>query len=192
MANGDSVGDIKHAMEVGGLAGIDAVRAFKSVRAYYDEPLKLIHGEISIPYLPPIPLEEIPERLAKLGQDGEDNFERSSLTFLKEMYEKGDMGPDKWSHSQVIARLGPVVFVPYPFEVSSEIALRLRTYSPYGHTLLLGCANGSNSYLPARNQLGGGGYEIKSFLWFRPRQLPEDADRYTIEENLRLIEALDS
>jgi len=58
MANGDSIGDIRHAMEVGGLAGIDAVRAYKSIRTYYDEPLALTVGDVAIPYVPPVPAEE--------------------------------------------------------------------------------------------------------------------------------------
>ena len=39
MANGGSTGDLQHAMEVGGLAGIDAVRAYKTIRTFYDESL---------------------------------------------------------------------------------------------------------------------------------------------------------
>jgi len=150
MANGGSTGDIKHAMEVGGLAGIDAVRAFKSIRTYYDEPLALNIGDVKIPFNP-----------------------AEALTYR-----------------QTVVCLGPVALVPFPFEVCSEIGLRLRHYSPFAHTLLLSCTNGSNSYLPARSQLCRGGYEVDSFRRFHPYPLPDDTDRLLIERNLELLESM--
>jgi len=185
MANGDSIGDIKHAMEVGGLAGIDAVRAYKTIRTFYDEPLQVVCGGLKLPYNPPIAREDIPIMLEKCGEW--DTFQRASLQCLAEMYKSEDMGEDHWEYEQNILRIGPVVLVPYPFEVCSEIGLRLRSYSPYAHTLTLSCTNGSHSYLPAESQICRGGYEIKSFLWFRPRQLPDDADKQLVEQNLELI-----
>ena len=187
MANGDSIGDLKHAAEVGGLAGIDAVRAYNSIKTFYDEPLHVTCGELTVPYKPAIPYDEVQAYLEQTGTDDERGFKRSSMQCLADMYHENDPGPDEWKMRQVIIRIGPVVFVPFPFEVSSEIGLRLRTYSPYAHTLLLSCTNGSNSYLPAQSQICRGGYEIESFLWFRPRQLPDDTDTRLIVQNLDLI-----
>jgi hypothetical protein len=148
MANGDSVGCLQHAMEVGGLAAIDAMRAYRSIRTFYDEGFQLEHGELVLPY------------------------------------EESD---EKWKAKQIIMRIGPVVFVPFPFEASAEIGLRLRTYSPFAHTLLLSCTNGSNSYLPAQSQLCRGGYEVESFYRFRKNRLPDDSDTRLINQNLSLI-----
>ena len=187
MANGGSTGDLQHAMEVGGLAGIDAVRAYKTIRTFYDEPLQVVCGDLDVPFASPIPNEDISALLEACKNDSR-KFKHASLQTLAEMYQKGDIGPDSWSSRQVILRLGPVVLVPFPFEVSSEIGLRLRAYSPFAHTLLLSCTNGSNSYLPAQSQICRGGYEIESFLWFRPRQLPDDTDQRLIEQNICLIE----
>jgi len=186
MANGGSTGDLSHAMELGGLAGIDAVKAYKSIRTFYNETLQVTCGNLTIPYKPPIPYEDV-KKLLKSTRLDERGFMRASLSCLAEMYRENDPGPDEWSTRQVIIRLGPVVFVPFPFEVSSEIGLRLREYSPFAHTLLLSCTNGSNSYLPAQSQICRGGYEIESFLWFRPRQLPDDTDARLIRQNLNLI-----
>ena len=188
MANGGSTGDIQHAMEVGGLAGIDAVRAFKTIRTYYNEPLEVVCGDLKIPFAPPIPQEDISAMLDSCGEW--DRYKRSSLEALAGMYKDGDLGPESWDFKQVIFRIGPVVLVPYPFEVSSEIGLRLRNYSTFAHTLTLSCTNGSHSYLPAQSQICRGGYEINSFLWFRPRQLPNDTDQRLIEQNLGLVSQL--
>jgi len=186
MANGGSTGDLSHAMELGGLAGIDAVRAYNNIRTFYNETLQVACGDLSVPYKPPIPEAEV-KKLLKTKDVDERGFMKSSLTCLAGMYRKKDPGPEEWSTRQVIVRIGPVVFVPFPFEVSSEIGLRLRNYSPFEHTLLLSCTNGSNSYLPAQNQICRGGYEIESFLWFRPRQLPDDTDTRLIKQNLNLM-----
>jgi hypothetical protein len=188
MANGGSTGDMSHAMEVGGLAGIDAVRAYKSIRNYRDESLALASGEIEIPFTPPIAAETIPARLEALGPGW--SFERGSLEELAALYKKGEPGPSSLKYQQTVMRLGSSAFVPFPFEVCSEIGLRLRYYSPFAGTLLFSCTNGSNSYLPAQSQLCRGGYEVESFRWFRPRQLPDDTDRLLIEQNLRLLENL--
>ena len=188
MANSDSVGDLKLMKEVGGLAGIDAMRAFNTIKAYYDEPLQVICGELAVLYVPAISREDATTMLAACDKD--DRFRRTSLTTLLKMYEDGNPGPDSLSYDQVIFRIGPAVLVPYPFEVSSEIGLRLRKYSPFAHTLTMSCTNGSHSYLPAQSQISRGGYEIDSFLWFRPRQMPDNADFLLIEQNLKLIEQL--
>jgi len=187
MANGDSVGNLQHAMEVGGLAGIDAVRAYKTIRTFYNEEMQISTGKLELAYKPPIPLAEVKEVLATFDENSPQTYKRSSLQALEKMYESGDMGADVWCAEQTILRIGPVVFVPFAFEVSSEIGLRLRTYSPYAHTLLCACTNGSNSYLPAESQLCRGGYEIESFRWFRPRQLPDDADTRLIQQNIALL-----
>ena len=188
MANGGSTGDMKHVMEVGGVAAIDATRAYKTIRTFYDEPLNVVSDMIKLPYKPPIPEDEISNRLAECGEH--KAFERASLEALAEMYKSGDMGPDDWTMRQSIMRIGPVVLVPFPFETSSELGLRLRTYSPFAHTLLLSCTNGCNSYMPAESQLCRGGYEIESFKWFRPRQLPDDSDRLLVDQNVSLIEKI--
>lgn len=185
MPNGESAGDVSNMKEVGGLAAIDATRAYKTIRAFYDEPISVVCGELALPFEPPIPEADIPEMLAT-----SQGYKSSSLQRLQALYSSGDLGPEAWTFPQTIVRIGPVVFVPYPFEVSTEIGLRLRNYSPFAHTLLLSCTNGSHSYLPAQSQICRGGYEIESFRWFRPRQLPDNADYRLVEQNMQLIKKL--
>ena len=193
MANGGSTGDMKHVMEVGGLAAIDAVRAYKSIKSFHDEPLEVVSGVLSLPYKEPFPEAEIPGLMEGLDERWSGAQSKLvSLEWLAEMYKTGDMGPSEWKYRQSIIRLGPVVFVPFPFETVTEIGLRLRAYSPFEHSLLLSCTNGSNLYLVAESQLCRGGYEVECFLWGRPRQLPDDSDRRLVDQNLALIEKLNT
>jgi hypothetical protein len=190
MANGGSTGDMSHAMEVGGLAGIDAVRAFHNIRAAYAEPLDTRVSELRIPQTI-ISAEAARQEIARNEAiDPQTNYQDERIKICKEilnLQKDGDTACPDWVFEQTIIRIGPLVFVPIPFEPFSEISLRLRAYSPYGFTLVLGCTNGSYSYLPTQDQLCRGGYEVEMFLWARARRLPDDADAWMIRENLRII-----
>jgi hypothetical protein len=191
MANGDSVGNIGHAMEVGGLAGIDAVRAYKDIRVYRDECLAMALGEIRIPYKPLMSLERVNELMAEVEAYENKRFAASRINHLNEVkkfHEKGETDGYEFVLPQTLLRIGPAVMVPIPFEPCSEIGLRLRAYSRFGHTLSLGCTNGSNSYLPTQDQICRGGYEVEQFKWGGPRELPDDADWWMVKENLRIME----
>jgi len=187
-SSGGGKGNIGLAMELGALAGIDAVRAWKSIKTFRDEKLAFSCGDIKIPFEPPIPADAIAGRLARLDEGW--TWERSSLERLAQQYKTGNTGPDALSFGQTVVQLGPAVFVPFPFETSTEIGMRLRNYSPFANTLLFSCTNGSHSYLPAQSQICRGGYEIMSFRWFRTRQLPDNTDTLIIEQNMQLIEKL--
>jgi len=195
MANGGSVGNMSHAMEVGAVAALDAVRAYKDIPMYRDEKLELITGEVRIPHATIMPLEEARNELAKLneGQPGRWTAgRRKLLTKIVDLHEKGETGESFFIYHQTIVKIGPVVLVPVPFEASSEISLRLRTYSKYGYTLALGCTNGSNSYLPTQDQITRGGYEVEQLMWAAPRRLADNADMHLINQNLQLMGKFDS
>jgi len=193
MANGGSTGDIDHAMEVGSVAALDAVRAYKDIRVYNDEVMAVATGEVSLPHAPIMPIEEARTQLAKIeaGPKGRWTEDYTNiLTKIIDLHTKGETGESSYVYDQTLVNIGPIVFVPIPYEASSEISLRLRAYSKYGHTLAIGCTNGSNSYLPSQDQLCRGGYEVERFMWFTPRRLADNADMHLVNQNLQLMEKL--
>ena len=138
-----------------------------------------------------MPLEEAQKELAKIEAAGSGRFSigrKNLLTKIVEFYDKGETGESYFVFDQTLVRIGPVVFVPVPFEAFSEISLRMRDYSRFGHTLAVGCANGGNSYLPSHDQVCRGGYEIEMWKWARPRRLVDDADKHLINQNIQLME----
>ena len=194
MANGRSTGDINHAMEVGALAGLDAVRAYKDIRVYRDEKLSVATGVVRIPYAPLIPLEEARSELAKLESGQQARFTKKNMRVFKaniEAHERGETGESFFTYDQALVKIGPIVLVPVPFEGSTEISLRLRDYSKYGYTLALGNTNGWHSYLPTRDQIPRGGYEINMFQWPGARRLADNADTHLINQNLELMKKLE-
>jgi len=62
-----------------------------------------------------------------------------------------------------------------------------KTGDAYGHTLGLGNTNGSNSYLPTRDRITLGGYEVDMFHWSKSGRLVDNADRHLINQNLELM-----
>ena len=193
MANGGSTGDMSHAMEVGAMAGLDAVRAYKDIRMYREEELSVATGEVKLPHGPIMPLNVARKELADLeaARPGRWTVGRKDiLTKIIDLHAKGQTGESYFTLNQTLVKIGQIVFIPVPFEVSTEISLRMRAYSKYGHTLALGCTNGSNSYLPAQDQIPRGGYEVEQLMWAAPRRIADNGDMHLINQNLKLMELL--
>ena len=196
MANGGSVGDLKLTAELGGFAGAEAVRAYKDIRVYLDEDMSVALGEICIPNDPLMSRECVNKMLNEYkAVPGFDSHRFipgriKKLEAVLHLHDNGEKGEDEFKFDQVLIRIGPVVFIPIPFEVSTDISMRLRELSKYGYTLILSCSNGSNSYLPTEDQICRGGYEIESFHWSRIRRLPNNTDWHMVSQNIDLMEKL--
>jgi len=179
-------------MEIGAVAGIDAVNTYKDIREYRDVDMSVVTDDIIIPFEPIKPLESAKQQYAAIEHSTArfDGGARNLLKKVIEMHERGETGEADFVFEQTLVRIGPAVFIPIPFEPSAEISMRLRTYSKFGYTLAMGYTNGSNSYLPSQDQICRGGYEVERFQWAMPRQLPVNTDTLLINENLRIMEKL--
>ncbi|MCL2743500.1 MAG: hypothetical protein FWE67_06595 [Planctomycetaceae bacterium] len=191
LSNGRSTGNIELAMEVGEIAAADASRAYKSIGAYQNETLAVVTGEVRLPHAPIKALEVAQKELAELEAAKPGRWSARNINILKKIVEahaKGETGDSYFTYGQTLVKVGPIVFIPVPFETSCEMSLRLRTYSKFGHTLPLGCTNGYNSYFPTQEQICRGGYEIERLTWAAPRRLADNADWHLINQNLQLME----
>lgn len=193
LTNGEDKGDIKLMRELGAIAAADAVRAYKDIRVFRDEDMSIVIGDVRLPHAPIMPLAEARAELARLDTVPSGRWTagiRDNLTRIIDLHERGETGESFFTYHQTIVKIGPIVLIPVPFEVSCEVSLRLRAYSKYGHTLALGCTNGSNSYIVSKDQIARGGYEVDMFLAIGPRQLTHNADMHLINQNLALIDRL--
>jgi len=188
VANGESVGGPEdYVREVGALAGLDAVRAFRSIKSRRGGSLRLATGELALPLQARIPLEAAQEKAARAepGSRWADYYGR-----VVESYRQNQPEQTQCVVPQTLVALDDVVLVPFQFEVFSEIAMRLRAYSPFTHTLCLGTSNGSLGYLPTQCQLARGGYEVEVAKTESVWPWADDLDTRIIQENLKLMEAL--
>ncbi len=178
---------IEHMLELGGRAACDASEAYEKIKRYEVVPLGLIEGEISLPYEPLPDVETAKKALAEIeGKSGPlTNYERAHWQSVIECADKPV--ETALSYKQVIIKLGDIVIVPHPFEIFQSIALRLDSYSPYTYTLSLANANGTHGYLPAKEDIIRGGYEVWSARYRYGYVLTEDADTEIVQQNLKLI-----
>jgi hypothetical protein len=152
--------------------------------------LEILRGELSIPYKPFPSREEIEAELAEIEAGeivGTAIILQNTLKNRLKVYENNEPIPEKWTFPQVMIRLNSAIFVPFPFEVFSEITVRLRQYSPFGHTLSLCNANGAMAYLPSREQIARGGYEVDQFTRRHVFTMVDDTDDRIINENLAIM-----
>lgn len=192
LTNGKTTGDIRHVEELGGVAAMDACRAYSGIRVWKDGKLDLFTGTVNLPYKPRPSLDEVREKLAAYSGNEEkliniQRFEYAHYRDTEKAILEGREAPVYFSFEQTLVSLGDVIFIPFPCEVFSEITLRLREYSPYAHTLSLSCTNGANAYLPCESELVRGGYEVLCFRFNGADVLADDTDQTTIEENLRIM-----
>ncbi len=192
LTNGGTVGNIHFTEEHGGVAANDAMRAWRAKGGYHSGKLEIFSDTLHLPRKEMPPIEEIEKKLAEYDKPEElINIQRLEYEHYKEQAEYlrngGNPVPDDFIFEQTIVSLGDIVFIPFPFEMFSEIVMRLRDYSPYPYTLCLSCTNGYTVYLPSEDQLCRGGYEVGCFMYGNLFPLADNTDQNIINENLRII-----
>ena len=192
LTNGETTGNIKYTEELGGLAATDVIRAYNKKGGYHDGKLEIFRDTVHLPYKKMPTLSEVEAKLSEYSEPEKlINIQRLEYEHYKETYDfltKGDGEVMKeFTFRQTIISLGDIVFIPFPFEMFSEIVMRLREYSPYPYTMCLSCTNGYNVYLPSEDQLCRGGYEVGCFMYGHLFPLADNTDQNIISENLRII-----
>ncbi len=192
LTNGKTVGDIRHVEELGGVAAMDALRAYKAAGVYAEGRLRLYEGEVRIPRKPLPPRVEVEAKLASYRDPAAlINIQRLEYAHYRAMFEEYEAGCPPYEDfviPQTLISLGDVVFVPFPFEIFAETSMRMRAYAPFRYVLCLSNTNGYEAYLPTEDQIVRGGYEIGCFLYNGAHPLIDSADQAVVEGNLRLME----
>lgn len=197
LPNGKTTGNYQMALQLGGKAGIDAVRAWRSIKEYQDVPLKVLHGTVKIPYDALSTREEAEAQLEQLGSL-EQIYAKKEFSKVNEynhwhsvlaIHDSQQPKQTHFTYEQNITAIGPVAIVPSPFEAFAEIGLRIRAHSPYPYTLNLSNCHGGYAYLPTKNDIPAGGYELWYFLYaiYTTYPLPKNTDDHWVMQNLALL-----
>ena len=190
-----AVGDGEAALqEVGSRAGMDAMRAWRSIRELRLLDMATLTRTMTLPYRPLPALDVAKAELAKC-EALKDKPGKGQGEYLHWSAVVGEAMGTPQTHKvfgQTITRIGPVVLVPMPGDVFSEVTMRIKHHSPFQHTLCAGYTNGSNGYLVTRDSLARGGYEV----WFAKVNsayiFAENLDDVLFEENLRMLREIGS
>ena len=195
--NGKTTQNYKAALQIGARAGLDAVRAWRTIKEWRKMPVKVLHDTISIPFDPLASKEKAEEELAKLGtleqiyaeERYPDVNDYIHWTKVLAEYESGKPLKTHFTFEQAIVTLGPVAILPCPFEAFVEIALRIRRGSPYQYTLNLANTHGCYAYLPTQSDIVRGGYEVWHFLLAMRTTypMPRNTDDQWVQQNLAIL-----
>ncbi|MBR5247430.1 MAG: hypothetical protein IKV27_00565 [Lachnospiraceae bacterium] len=191
--NGETLQSYEAALELGKIAGHDAVRAWRKIKNWQEAPVTVVNGDVTVPYDALPPMEEVLAEKERLVSEEylrsqnrlEEINEWNRVVGILAEYESGHI-KTHYVFGQSIVAVGPVAIVPFQYEMFMEMTLRLRHYSPFSYTLCLSNTNGSLSYLPSRDQLCLGGYEVWQFR-SKTYKLVDNADDYMVTENLKLL-----
>ena len=197
LPNGKTTGNIELMEALGKKAGVDAVRAYNSITEYKKPVLKTIVDRVRLPYEPLMPYDKAKSLLDEILKKGpyETLFGRDKKAARKYMdvlehYDKNLPDLDALYYDATLIALGDLVFASFPFEVFSEIALRIDYHSPFEKTLILNNTNGSLAYFPTKSELAVGGYEAVMFTWFQTYTPISDADTVAVNEYVRILNLL--
>ena len=196
LTNGKTTGyaDIRFAMRLGAVAGQDAVRIYNQPKFRSVPKLSVTTGTTMAPLLPRMPLAEAKEKYEQYrGQtvNIRGRFERYYRSII-ESYENGYEEVEGYPQEQTILRLGDLAIVTTPYELFSEIALRIKKDSPAPYTLVLSNTNGSESYYATESEICRGGYEINMFLTKYLQPPVPNADWYFITQTLENLKKTES
>lgn len=194
LSNGRTTADESYLEEIGLKAAEDARRAFAAATDFKAPELKVLTETITFPYAPFPPIDEVERRIEELG-DPKDHVATQITTYaqlckIRDIINAGTDVPTELDVEQTVISLDDFAMVPFPFEAFSLIALSIRENSPFGDTILLGLTGGSYGYLPTREQIAYGGYEVASFRAASIPPFDEDLGSHLVQENTKLLKKL--
>lgn len=186
-------GDIKYIYEIGNKAAADAVSIYNKISEYREVEFAYKYSPVKMPVDKRIPLEEAEKMveqhntLSKTGMNARKLWHYSRvLDSYKDGYEDKEFD----YIPQHVLRIGDIVFVTSPYEVFSEIGLRVQKDMGFPHVLICVNTNGTEAYFPTCQELLRGGYEITHFKLQRLQPFAEPADNSYIKgikENVAAI-----
>lgn len=193
LPNGHTVGNTQYAMELGGLAALDAVRCAKQIRVFSEPDLTVHTATVKLPLKERISREE-----AQKGYDTykhfEINIDRQTAHYYEKVLAAWKNNVAQQTEREVpitLVQLGNLVIIPFAYEMFTEISLRIKAAFPDKHILCMSNTGGNNSYFPSADQIIRGGYEIKMFRTGNGTQSPVDhADDYLVQAIVKEMEAL--
>ncbi len=182
----EGLGNIAYAMRLGAVAGQDAVKIYNQPKCRTVPKLTVAAGTTMVPLKPRIPLEEAKERYEEFRGQTINIRGRSERHYraVIESYSNGYEEVEGYPIEQAILRLGDVAIVACPYELFSEIAMRVKKDSPVPHTLILSNTNGEESYYATESELCRGGYEIDMFITKYIQPPVPNADWHYITQTL--------
>lgn len=194
LPNGKTTGDLQMALELGGKAGIDAVRAYNSIQLWEDAPMQIRTVAIDLPLQDIGTAEDVEQQIEAMGDPTDfKGIRRGTYNCLVERAEylrAGNVQPRSEAVPHVFLTLGQLALEGISFEPFSMLTLRVKAGSPFRHTLCVGYTNGSRSYFPSMDQIIRGGYEVEMYRTRNLVPFADDAEQAFVTGSLQQLRDL--
>lgn len=182
LSNGETTGGIEtglpYAYELGATAAQDAVHIYKEIYDYKEIELVCEGKTVQVPLKPRMTLEEAKALYEKYKEDT-INMEGTLRAYALKTIEAIEAGTPELTGvpiAQTVLALGNLVFVSFPYELFSEIGMRIDGCFEDKRVLSLSNTNGSEGYFITEDAICRGGYEVTMFMYGQPQSYCNHAD----------------
>lgn len=194
ISNGKTVGNnsMDYVYELGEVAARDALRVYEQITDYTTPELTVSYATCNIPLRPRMSREEA-EKMYEENKDKTSNMPalmKATAQRVLESYERGDKDQEAFSFGQPMVKLGDRILVGFPYELFSEIGMRIDRAFPDTEVLPVVNCNGSYAYFVTQDTICRGGYEIRQFLYRNLQAYCEDADFMLIKSTIANLEPM--
>lgn len=192
LTNGKTVGDISHVHALGNIAAKDAVRIYKNISDYCVPELLVSHKDLTVPLKKRIEKEVAIKQYEAFKKKTVNHEGMTKVHFEKVLasYKNGVTDQPSCKVRQTVIAIGDIVFASFPYELFSEIGMRIDRAIKTKTVLSLSNTNGSEGYFVTKDAICRGGYEVTMFLYGHLQQFTDDADFYLMQESVKHIQNL--
>lgn len=193
ISNGLTVGDktMTYVYELGEKAARDALDIYAQIREYTHMNLHADAFEVRVPLKKRLDRDFATRELELFRNETIPwkVLKRRHLETVLQAHENNEPEQDCVRFTQTLIALGDCVMVSFPYELFSEIGLRISKYCPEQTVLAMNMTNGLGSYFITQDAVCRGGYEVNLFLYARPQPYCDDADFELIRSTVDNINA---
>lgn len=192
LSNKKTVGDLSYVHEMGEIASKDAVEIFNKITNYTDAELSVSNKNLLVPLKKRISLEKAKQIYDKYKEHtvNRRGMMKAYAEDVIKSYEEGYVDKAAVEVPQTLIAIGDIVFASFPYELFSEIGMRINQIIDKKSVLSLSNTNGSEGYFITRDAVCRGGYEVQMFLYGHLQQYDDDADFYLMKECVNHIQQL--
>lgn len=192
ISNGKTVGDITYVRELGEVAARDALSLYNKIDGYREAALLTSHRVLEIPLEKRILRSDAAGMLEPIKNETVNHrgMLKDHLEQVLESYEQGYVDKELCGVPQTLIAIGDIVFTSFPYELFSEIGMRIDGQIKSKSVLSLSNANGSEGYFVTEDALCRGGYEVTMFLYGHLQRCVDCADFHLMRESVGHIKEL--
>lgn len=190
LSNGLTVGNIGLVHELGAIAAQDAIRIYDQIGGFREGALTVSTKEVHVPLKPRMPLKEARQMYEKYKNETVNlsGMIRAHLADVIDSYETGFVEQETRPVEQIVIDFGAVVFAAFPYELFSEIGLRVARAVKEKRVLSLSNTNGTEGYFITQDAICRGGYEVDMFLYSHVQPYCDNADYFLMKETVNHIQ----